>query len=201
MDAVKNGCLALILFLTLGHAVAAPEQANPKTAFQLVKDGDAMLAPKARDQILNIRSEPSEHGLVPTTWYILYRDVDTLFDSRELHFHNNRLEGVKKPKRLQQPFQGEEQVIPARWRKVDSDKVLEIVAGVNLVKDINLHSSQMWLQWEQGQAVWKVRLWGEHRSDGKPVELGEVYVSPETGEVMLVDLSSRRLGMSRWKTE
>jgi hypothetical protein len=193
MDATTFRWITLTFLLGVAGLAAAPEQANPKTAFELIKAGNEELAPKARDQVLYMESEPSEYGLVPTIWRIVYYDQSTAFDSRSIVFQNNRLEKVGKPFRPTQPLKGTESVIPLRWRKVDSDKVLEIVAARPEVKDLKLLSSQMWLKWEQGQPVWKVKLWAKHYFTDAKVEIGDLFVSPSTGEVMLVDLDLKPL--------
>jgi hypothetical protein len=73
--------------------------------------------------------------------------------------------------------------------KVDSDKAIKIAAAEPLLKPLTLKATQLWLEHGDEGPVWKVRLWAAKlQKPSAMADIGEVYVSTESGKVVRSDL-------------
>src|SRR6185503_229570 len=68
------------------------------TAFELMKEGDRLVADDARGRVLQIRSEQSTNGLIPRTWCIVY--CDARMKTTEVKFDADKNPEVRRPFQL-----------------------------------------------------------------------------------------------------
>ena len=176
--------LLCCLLLSAGAA-----RAGEPTAFELIKEGNRYLGDQSKDKVLDIHSEKSIGGLVPSVWYVAYFDPDTKSGRVEIKFGGGRQMGIKRNWR---PFGGggsEAKVLDLKKLKVDSDQAIKTATAEPLLARFTIKSTQLWLEGSGTSAVWKVRLWAAKLS--KPdstADLGEIYISAETGEVVKSEL-------------
>ena len=161
------------------------------TAFALVKEGDKVIAPQAKDRITQIHSEKSSGSLLPDVWHIAYFDPTALFKTTEVTFVAGKVTEIKRPKRLFGSLTGTKQL---DWKKlkVNSDRALAIALKEPLLKNLHLRAAQFWLERTAMGSTWKIRFWAARR--GKPdqtVEIGDLYLSGKTGEVLKTDLRTQ----------
>jgi uncharacterized protein (DUF849 family) len=78
--------------------------------------------------------------------------------------------------------------------KVDSDKAIEIATAEPLLKNLKILATRLTLErWEE-MPVWKVRLWAAKlRNPAKDVDIGEVFITADTGKVIKNDLRISRV--------
>jgi hypothetical protein len=105
---------------------------------------------------------------------------------------------VKRPARFLEPLLGTHRQLNREKLKVDSDKVLAVALKEPLLKNLKIKATQLWLQREAWSGddlpVWKVRLWaGKLQRPDREVEIGDVFISPETGKVIKSDLHIDRV--------
>jgi hypothetical protein len=178
----------------LALALAGPGQslaAAGMTAFDLVKEGDKVVAPEAKDKITQIRSEKSTANLVPDIWHTDYFDTTAAFKITEVTFVSGKVTEITRPKHFFSAFSGTKQL---EWRKlkVNSDRALAIALKEPTLQKLHVQATQFWLDWGKFGSTWKIRFWAFRQS--KPdqiVEIGDLYLSTKTGEIFKNDLHPR----------
>ena len=176
----------LLCFFVLGTWTACG--ADP-TAFDLIKEGNRYLGEQSKDKVLEIRSDKSLAGLTPSIWYVVYYDPDAKSNRAEVKFGAGRQMGIKRNWR---PFGGGgtmDKLLDLKKLKADSDKVIKTAIAEPLLAKLTLKATQLWLENSGLTPTWKVRLWAAKLS--KPdatVEIGEILISAESGEVVKSDL-------------
>ena len=81
-----------------------------------------------------------------------------------------------------------------RNRGLDSDKALETAMAEPLLKNLKLLASRLWLETWEDAPTWKVRLWAAKlRNPNRDADIGDVYISAETGKVLKTDLHIDRV--------
>jgi hypothetical protein len=176
-----------VLALALGAPAQSPPATN-MTAFALVKEGDNFVVPQAKHRITQIHSEQSNGSLIPDVWYVEYYDPTTAFKRTEVKFIAGKMAEVKQPKHLLDSFSGTKQL---SWKKlkVDSDHALAIALKEPQLKKLELQAAQFWLEGTVVGSSWRIRFWTTRL--GKPgqlSEVGDLYISSGTGEVLKKDL-------------
>jgi len=175
------GMVALALVLGVHGENPPPAKL---TAFALAKAGNKFIDAQARDRVTWIHSERSAAGLVPGVWYVEYYDPATAFKRTEVKFVNGEFKGIKQPKHLLDTFNGTKQL---SWKKlrVDSDRALAIALDEPLLKKLELQSAQYWLERTVIGSSWKIRFWTARLGKaGELSEVGDIYISSGTGEVL-----------------
>jgi hypothetical protein len=181
-------CGALVLAGTSLYA-ADPDA----TAFDLIKEGNRHIGEEAKDRVVEIRSEKSIGTLVPNIWYIVYYDPDATAKAVEVKFGAGKKLSVKRPARVLEFATGNTE-LPKEKLKTDSDKAIAIAKKEPLLKNLTLTSTQLKLTRWEAEPVWKVRFWAAKlRKPTETVDIGEVFVSAATGEVVKTDLEIGRI--------
>ena len=166
--------------------------AGDPTAFELVKEGNRHVGEDAKNKVIQIRSEKSVTSLTPDIWFVVYFDPDATFKATEVKFGAGKKMDVKRPARVLEMAKNE-RVFDLEKFKIDSPKALQIAQKEPLLKNLKLTNSQMWLENREGEPVWKIRLWAQKLRRDTTVDIGEVFVSPITGDVTKVDLHTNRI--------
>ena len=192
---ISRGIGLLILGLVgLSRAVFAAEP----TAFELIKEGNRHVGEEAKDQVVQIRSEKSIGTLTPSIWYVVYFDPDATAKATEVKFGAGKKMSVKRPARVLEPFLGTHKPLNREKLKLDSDKVIDIATKEPLLNNLKLKATQLWLERETWSAddspIWKVRIWaGKLRHPEDDVDIGELFISAESGKVLKNDLHINRV--------
>jgi uncharacterized membrane protein YkoI len=178
--------------LTLG-ALTTSVSAADMTAFELAKEGDRYLGEQSKGKVVQIHSEKSVAGLVPTVWYITYYDPDTTFKSTEIKFGAGRKLDQKRPWRMIEQVRGEK-VLPKEKLKIDSDQAIKIATTEPLLEKLKLTATKLELELRDGEPVWNVEIWAQKlRNPAKDANLGDVFINATDGKVVKVDLHINRV--------
>ena len=188
MKLQNRGKIAAFVIASMAAGAMSPSpRAAEKTAFELVKEGNQYVGKDVADKVNQIRSEKSQGSLVPSVWYIVYYDADASAKATEVKFASGQKVSVKRPFRLFQRIGRSYGPMPNDKMKIDSDKVLEIVQGLEDVQDVTLKASEMDLDKipESDAPAWRVKLWAARKKDpSKLVGIGEVLISAFDGKVV-----------------
>ena len=173
---------------------ALAARAGDVTAFDLIKEGNKHVGEDARDKVVQIRSEKSVAGLVPNIWYVVYYDPDATFKSTEVKFGAGKKMDVKRPPRVFETITGEK-TFDLKKLKTDSPDALDKAKEEPLLANLKLTNSQMWLEKDRdGEPVWKIKLWAQKlRKPDATADIGELFVSAETGKVVKNNLHPERV--------
>jgi hypothetical protein len=163
------------------------------TAFQVAKEGERYVGEQSKGKVVEIRSEKSVAGLVPTVWYVTFYDPDTTFKAVEVKFGAGRKLDQKRPWRV---FEGSvsESVLAKDKLKIDSDQAIKIATAEPLLEKLKITASKLELMVRDGAPVWKVELWAQKlRNPAKDVSLGDVFINATDASVTKVDLNINRV--------
>jgi uncharacterized membrane protein YkoI len=178
--------------LLLGVA-AVSSTAAEMTAFQLAKEGDRYVGEQSKGKVVQIHSEKSVGGLVPTVWYVTYFDPDTTFKTVQVKFGAGRKLDQKRPWRMIEQVRGEK-VLPADKLKIDSDRAIKIATAEPLLERLKLTATKLELKLRDGEPVWEVEIWSQKlRNPSKDASLGSVFLNATDGKVTKVDLHINRV--------
>jgi uncharacterized membrane protein YkoI len=179
---------------TLLLSVAAVSStAAEMTAFQLAKEGDRYVGEQSKGKVVQIHSEKSVGGLVPTVWYVTYFDPDTTFKTVQVKFGAGRKLDQKRPWRMIEQVRGEK-VLPADKLKIDSDRAIKIATAEPLLERLKLTATKLELKLRDGEPVWEVEIWAQKlRNPSKDASLGSVFLNATDGKVTKVDLHINRV--------
>ena len=181
------GSVALLLCSTGAFGAQA-------TAFDLIKEGNKHVGEEAKDRVVEIRSEKSVGSLVPDVWFVVYYDPDASLKATEVKFGAGKKLTVKRPTRLLEPITGAHKELPRQKLKVDSDKAINTATKDDMLKNLKLTNTQLWLENSDAGPRWKVRLWAEKiRNPSSTAEIGQIYISAEDGKVLERDLHTNRV--------
>jgi hypothetical protein len=184
-------CSALaLLALAWGAAGPGPAAAGT-TAFDLAREGDKVIPPLAKDKLLRMQSEKSAVSLTPDVWHIDYLDPTVAFKTTEVTFVNGKVKEITRPKHVMDAFSGSRQL---SWRrlKINSDRALAIALKEPALKKVHLQATQFWLERTAQGATWKIRFWAARKAEPlQSVQIGDVQLSAETGEVLKADLQTK----------
>jgi hypothetical protein len=178
-----RACLIAVLLSSVRASAGEP------TAFDLIKEGNRYVGEQCKDKVVQIRSEKSIGSLVPGIWYVVYYDSDATFKATEVKFGAGQKLKVTRPVRVIELAGHDKEVLDKSKLKVDSDKAIKVATAEPLLKPLTLKAAQLWLQYSAEGPVWKVRLWAAKlQKPSAMADIGEVYVSAETGKVVRTDL-------------
>jgi hypothetical protein len=165
------------------------------TAFELAKQGDRYIGEQAKDKVLEIRSDKSIGGVIPTIWHILYYDPTARFKAVEVQFGGGQMMDVKRPWRLLEPVTGSKPPLDLTKLKIDSDKAIKIALAEPILEKLTIRATSAALErGDTGAPVWKIRVWAAKlRDPNEQVSLGEVVLSAEDGTVLKNGLRIKRV--------
>jgi hypothetical protein len=173
--------------------------AGEPTALELIKEANHYVGDEVKDKVVQIRSEKSVGTLTPNIWYVVFYDPDARMKATEVKFGAGRKLDVQRPFRLLERMKPE-QIFDLSKLKVDSDDAIKTAVAEPLLKNLSIKATQLWLEpkLESDQnvtgAVWRVRLWAAKlRHPNDMADIGEVFVSAETGKVVHTDLHINRV--------
>lgn len=178
----------------LAFVLCLSARAGELTAYQLIKEGNRYVGEQAKDQVVQIRSEKSIGTMTPTIWYITYYDPDASLKATEVKFGAGKKMDVKRPFRLLEPVTGADKKLDRKKMNVDSDKALSTAMADDLLQNLKLKASQLWLEHGVDGPTWRVRLWAAKlRNPNDDADIGDVYVSADDGKVVRRDLHINRV--------
>jgi hypothetical protein len=182
--------LATVALLSLGQTLSAKEL----TAFDLIKEGNRHIGEEAKDRVVEIRSEKSVGTLTPNIWYVVYFDPDATAKATEVKFGAGKKMSVKRPARVLEFATGNTELDKAKLQ-VDSEDALKTATKEPLLENLKLTNSQLWLQRSKEYGpVWKIRFWASKlRKPDQTVDIGDIYISSESGKVVKNDLHIERV--------
>jgi hypothetical protein len=155
------------------------------TAFELIKEGNKTVGKQSQDKVIQIRSEKSFLSLTPDVWYVVYYDPSVTSKKAEVKFGAGRQIGIK---RGWNPFGRSgtmDRVLDLKKLKYDSDAVIKAAVADPLVDKLTIKATQLWLENREAKPVWEVRLWAAKLNQPeKVVDIGELFLSAETGKVV-----------------
>ena len=179
-------------FLTLTAWTA--RGADP-TAFELIKEGNKFVRNQSKDKVITIHSDKSVLSVTPSIWYVAYYDPDVMSKLVEVKFGAGRQMGITRGWR---PFGRSgtmDRVMDLTKLKVDSDKAIKTATSEPLIAKLAIKATQLWLENDGLKPTWKVRLWAAKLSQpDTTVNLGDIFISAETGEVVKSDLNINKAG-------
>ena len=202
---IRNSNIALrcLLVTLLAGSFPLLLRAAEPTAFALAKDGNRYVGEQAKDKIVQIRSEKSIGTMTPNIWYVVYYDPTATLKSVEVKYGAGKMLSVKRPFRLLEPVTGGDIPLDHDKLKVDSDVALQTALKESLLENLKLTASQLKLERVgegvlgvagPGDPVWKVKLWAAKlRNPSRDADIGEIWVSADTGKVVKTDLHIDRV--------
>jgi hypothetical protein len=182
------------LAILAGGVVAFAAQAAEPTAFELIKEGNRFVGEDAKDKVVQIRSEKSIGGLTPSTWWIVYYDIDARMKATEVRFDGGKKSDVQRPFRLFERAGSYKNLMDRSKLKIDSNEALKIAQKDGLLDRVKLTNSKMLIERWEDMPVWKITFWAERaRETSKTVDIGQIFVNAEDGKVVHRDLHINRV--------
>lgn len=191
---MKLKFFALLFAAMVGLGTVQEGLAKEPTAFELIEEGNKHVGEDAKGRVVEIRSEKSVGSLTPNIWYVVYYDPDATAKATEVKFGAGKKLSVKRPARILQLATGNKE-LDRDELKVDSDEALKIARKEPLLDRLKVENSQMWLlDHREHGVVWKIRFWAKKlRRPDQTVDIGDIYISAKTGDVVHNDLKIHRV--------
>ncbi len=191
---MKSVLAALVAGAGLAGGLGTAGAAEELTAFGLIKEGNRHVGEDAKDKVVQIRSEKSLGSLTPNIWYVVYYDLDAAAKATEVKFGGGVKLEVKRQFRLFELAGSAHRPLDRDKLKVDSDQVIRTATTDPLLKDLKVLATRLTLERWEDAPVWKVRLWAAKlRNPNRDVDIGEVFISAESGKVVKHDLKIKRV--------
>ncbi len=186
----------MALLAVAGYApLKANEPAAEPTAFSLIEEGNKYVGDQAKDKVVQIRAEKSIGTTTPNVWYVVYYDPTAALKAVEVKFGAGKMMSVERPLRLLEPIFGKSTPLDRTKFKVDSDVAIKTAMQEPLLAKLKVVATAPKLEDSPSGPIWRVKLWVQKvRDPGADVQIGEVVISPETGEVIKTDLHIDRAG-------
>lgn len=182
------------LAILAGSVMAFAAQAAEPTAFELIKEGNRFVGEDAKDKVVQIRSDKSIGGLTPSTWWVVYYDVDARMKATEVRFDGGKKSDVQRPFRLFERAGTYKNLMDRSKLKIDSNEALKIAQKDGLLDRVKLTNSKMVIERWEDMPVWKITFWAERARDtSKTVDIGQIFVNAEDGKVVHRDLHINRV--------
>ena len=184
-----------VLVAVVLRLLVMPVNAADSTALELVKEGNRYIGEQAKDKVVQIRSEKSIGGTVPTIWNVVYYDPTARLKTVEVKFGGGKMLDVKRPFRLLEPMTGGNQPLDMGKVKIDSDKAIKTALAEPMLEKLTIQAVAARLEkGEAGLPVWKIRVWAAKlRNPNDQADLGEIVLSAEDGKVMQNGLRINRV--------
>jgi hypothetical protein len=169
--------------------LAGGVRASDATAFELVKEGNKSVPEHCRNRVVEIRSEKSINGVVPTIWYVYYYDSLAKGKVQEVKFGGGKVMSVKQPLRIWARVRDRDVELNSKALNVDSDKALKIALKEPVLERVKIVATSMHLENYEETPTWKIKLWAAKlKKPDKDVEIGEIFVSANDGKVVKTDV-------------
>ena len=182
--------MAVVALSAMGLTLHAAEP----TAFELVKEGNRYVGEDAKDKVVQIRSEKSIGGLTPSTWFVVYYDVDARMKATEVRFDGGKKSDVQRPFRLFERAGNYKNLLDRSKLKIDSNEAIKIAQKDGLLDRVKVTNTKMLLEKWEDIPVWKITFWAEHaRTPSRTVDIGQIFVHAEEGKVVHRDLHINRV--------
>jgi hypothetical protein len=170
-------------------ALAQAAVAEDMNTFDLVKAGDKYVGVQAQDKVVQIHSDKSVAGLMPSIWYVDYYDPTATLKATEVKFGGGQMMDVKRPMHLLAPVTGGTGEMDMHKVHIEAERALAIARKQPLLDRLDLRASQFWLENVDAQPAWKVKLWAAKLNNPDHMaDIGELLISADTGEVLRNDL-------------
>lgn len=182
--------------MTLAACVPGDAQQPPSepSAFWLMKEGNKYVGDQAKDKVVQIRAEKSIGTTTPNIWYVVYYDPTAALKAVEVKFGAGKMLTVQRPLRLLEPIIGQSEPLNRAKLKVDSDAVIKTALKEPLLAKLKVVATAPKLENSETGPVWRVKLWAQKLNDKTAdVDIGQVVISPESGEVLKTDLHIDRV--------
>jgi hypothetical protein len=89
---------------------------------------------------------------------------------------------------------GSDNLLDKSKLKVDSNRAVKVAAAEPVLRPVKLTATQLRLQNQPEGPVWRVRLWAASlKNPNEMVDIGEVFVSAESGGTLRADLHIDRV--------
>ena len=191
------GSLGLLAWSVTLPNRAAADESKELAAFQLIKEGNRYLGEESKDKVVQIRSEKSIGSLTPNIWFIVYYDPDAAAKAAEVKFIAGKKAWVHRSPRILELGSRAHLPLNREKMKVDSDKAIETATKEPVLKNLKVLATRLTLErWgeDSDAPAWKVRLWAAKlRNPSRDVDIGEVVISAEDGQVLKDDLHIDRV--------
>jgi len=190
---------ALTAFLVSSTFATDPSKSTRDTsspsAFQLAKEGNRYIGEQAKDKVVQIRSERSKGGVVPSVWYVVYFDNTAALKATEVKFGNGKMLDVKRPLRLLSATSKKSEPLPKEKLKIDSDQALKIATKQPNLDGVKLTSSEMRLERNRDdEPVWRINLWASGPKDSEfETSIGDITIAAADGNVIENDLKAEKV--------
>jgi serine/threonine protein kinase len=163
------------------------------SAFAARSIAESAVAPELRQNLIQIASvQNKQSGPNPTGWRFLFWDKSASQNVRAVTVTGQTIseikEGFVELNRFRvAPYKAEE-IIPADKLKIDSQDAIHTVTQTPELASVKLTSASYFLEKGKGNLppVWRIGLRGE--VSGKTLDLGEVRVSAESGNILELKL-------------
>lgn len=182
--------------MVLGFTIlAARAVGDEPTAFSLINEANRYVGEQAKDQVVQIRSEKSIGGLVPSIWYVRFFDPTATFRVTEVKLGSGAMLDVDRPFHVWNKITGVDPPLDRTQLKVDSDQAIALATREPLLKPLHLTASALTLErGESGEPIWRVKLWASKlRKPSEDVSIGEVRLSAKDGKVLQNALKIQRV--------
>jgi hypothetical protein len=187
--------LAAVLIGVTAVSLTGKDAPVEPTAFALIDEGNKYVGDQAKDKVVQIRAEKSIGTTTPNVWHVVYYDPTAALKAVEVKFGAGKMMSVERPLRLLEPLMGKSTPLDRTKLKVDSDVAIKTALQEPLLANLKVVATAPKLEDSPAGPVWRVRLWVQKlRDPSADVEIGEVVISPETGEVVKNDLHIERAG-------
>lgn len=177
-------------------AMVCMAQAGDPTALKLIREGNRYVGEQSKDKVVQIHSEKSVASTTPVIWYVVYYDPTATFKATEVKFGKGKMLEVKRPIRMIERVTGDDQMLDRKKLNVDSDKAIKTALAEEMLDKLTITATQLWLQRAGGgvgdaagnDAVWKVKIWAAKLRKPEDADIGEVFISADSGKVLKTDL-------------
>lgn len=189
---------AVLLAAFLAGIECAPMKADEPptepTAFWLMKEGNKYIGEQSKDKVVQVRAEKSIGTTTPNIWYVVYYDPTATLKAVEVKFGAGKMLTVQRPLRLLEPLFDKSEPLDRTKLKVDSDAAIKTALKEPLLAKLKVVATAPKLEDSDMGPVWRVKLWAQKLNDKTvDVDIGQVIISPESGEVLKTDLHINRV--------
>jgi hypothetical protein len=190
---IKNSVWNLLLAFTAGSLFAG----STPSAFEARTIAEKHVPAKTQGKVIQIFGEQTTAGLYPKTWRVLFWDTTASQHGRVITVKEGVVSEIKDGftdlEHLRLASYKEDEVINSHDLKWDSSKALDKVLQLPSLKEVKVSSVEFLLTKNSGavQPLWRLRLFSDKA--GTEVEVGQVNVSAETGEIFELKLQLEKL--------
>jgi hypothetical protein len=192
----KHVWLALVILTAASNLFAS----STTSAFEARGIANKQLNEKVRDKVIQIFGEQSKVGLYPVSWKILFWDATAAQNGRSVTVKDGAISEIKdgytQLEKMRLAAYKQDEVIDIKLLKWDSSSALDKVMKMPALKDVKLSTVEFLLTKGDGavQPIWSLTLFADNA--GEKVEIGQVRMSAESGEVFEMKLQLEKLKKS-----